>query len=465
MKVGVIVEGTYPYVMGGVSSWLQTLMENLPEIEFKIIYLGPREEDKKFAYEIPPNVSEIWSQSLFSYFPQKNSKVKDANLLSSKIRNLIDINWATRIDNAIEILHLMVENDFLKVMETKEFWDAMIDVYHRYLPDEGFTRYFWTVKGLFLPIVNSFSVAPPPKCDIYHSITTGYASLKAISGKYRYNSKVIITEHGIYHREREREIITSRFIPEIYKAPWIELFKLISAVSYRETDFLTTLFKKNQIFQLELGASKKKMGVIPNGINVEKFDVKKEKHEGFIIGFVGRITPIKDLKTALKAVKLVSVELKDVKFLIIGPSDEEPEYYEFCLELVESLNLQDVVEFVGKANVLDYYPIMDVLLLSSISEGQPLVILEAMAAGIPVVATDVGACKELVEDEEGQSGFVVPPKDYTRLAQAILKIHKEKELASFFSANGKRIVRKKYTLEEMINSYKKMYEEVLEIRN
>jgi glycosyltransferase involved in cell wall biosynthesis len=461
MKVGVVVEGTYPYVTGGVSSWLQTLMENLPQIDFKIIYLGPREEEKAFAYEIPSNVSEIWSQSLFSYFETKNSKVKNAKLLSSKIKNLITINWSSRVKETMEILHLMLESDFPQVMRTKEFWDAMVDIYQRYLSDEGFTRYFWTVKGIFLPIVNSFSVAPPPKCDVYHAITTGYASLKALRGKYEYNSKMIITEHGIYHREREREIITSRFIPEIYKTPWIELFKLISAVSYKETDLLTTLFKKNQTFQLELGADKRKMRVIPNGINVEKFNVKKEKHKGFVIGFVGRITPIKDLKTALKAIKLVSVEQQDVKFLLIGPSDEEPEYYEFCLELVESLKLQDVVEFVGKANVLDYYPIMDVLILSSISEGQPLVILEAMAAGIPIVATDVGACKELVEDEDGHSGFVVSPKDYVGLAQAILKIHEDEELAHTFSENGKKNVRKKYTLENMISSYKKLYEDVM----
>lgn len=167
------------------------------------------------------------------------------------------------------------------------------------------------------------------------------------------------------------------------------------------------------------------------------------------------------MKTAFKAVKLVSTEVKDLKFLLIGPTDEEPEYYEFCLELVESLRLQNVVEFVGKANVLDYYPFIDVLILSSISEGQPLVILEAMAAGIPVVATDVGACRELLEDENGQSGFVVPPKDYTNLANAILKLYNDKELSLAFSKNGKEVVRKKYTLEKMINSYKKLYEDAI----
>lgn len=460
MKVGIIVEGTYPYITGGVSSWLQTLMINLPDIEFKVIYLGPTDKKKEFVYEIPKNVSEIWSQSLFSDY-KGNGKIDQASFITSKIRNLVDINWSNRVEESQEILRLMLKNDLATIMKRKEFWNAMVDIYQRYIPDEGFTRYFWTVKGLFLPIINAFEIAPPPKCDVYHSITTGYAALKALSGKYRHNSKLIISEHGIYHREREREIITSKFIPEFYKAPWITLFKLISTISYRETDILTTLFRKNQLFQLELGANKNKMRIIPNGIDVNKFDVKKKSHAGFVIGFVGRVTQIKDLKTALKAVKMVSEEFEDIKFLVIGPYDEEPEYYDFCLKLREGLGLQDVVEFIGKANVLDYYPIIDVLLLSSVSEGQPLVILEAMAAGIPVVATDVGACQELLNDEEGKSGFVVPPKDYSTMAMYISKLHEDKDLASIFSRNGKKVVRKKYTLEKMINAYRKMYEDVL----
>ena len=199
--------------------------------------------------------------------------------------------------------------------------------------------------------------------------------------------------------------------------------------------------------------------IIPNGVDVDKFDMPKEKHEGFIIGFVGRVTRIKDVKTAIRSIRVVKDVLrnKKIKFLIIGPTDEEQDYYEECKKLSKNLFLEDVVEFLGRQNVREYYPKLDLLLLSSVSEGQPLVILEAMAAGVPIVATDVGACKEMVYDEEGQCGIIVPPKNHIMMAKAILKLYEDAELRKVFSQNAKKIVRKKYRLDLMIKRYRDLY--------
>lgn len=143
--------------------------------------------------------------------------------------------------------------------------------------------------------------------------------------------------------------------------------------------------------------------------------------------------------------------------MIIGPTDEEQDYYEECKKLSKNLFLEDVVEFLGRQNVREYYPKLDLLLLSSVSEGQPLVILEAMAAGVPIVATDVGACKEMVYDEEGQCGIIVPPKNHIMMAKAILKLYEDAELRKVFSQNAKKIVRKKYRLDLMIKRYRDLY--------
>jgi glycosyltransferase involved in cell wall biosynthesis len=180
------------------------------------------------------------------------------------------------------------------------------------------------------------------------------------------------------------------------------------------------------------------------------------------VGFVGRVSRIKDLRTAIKAIRIVKDRIPETKFLIIGPYEEdEKDYYEECLQLVEILNLKDTVEFLGRQNVLDYYPTIDVLLLSSVSEGQPLVILEAMAAGIPVVSTDVGACREMLNDELGKSGYVVPPKDFDSLAKAIISLYEDRETYEKFSKNGKIVVSSKYRLDQMIRNYRNLYERVL----
>lgn len=283
-------------------------------------------------------------------------------------------------------------------------------------------------------------------------------------GKYLHNGKLIVTEHGIYHREREIEIMKLTSIKEIYKKSWIEIFKLISETAYRECDVLTTLFEKNQLFQLELNANFEKMCVISNGIDIKKFsEIKHKEHEGFNIGLVGRVVPIKDIITAIKAFYTFSKEFKDTKLYIIGPTDEDEDYYNRCIELVQLLELDEKVIFTGKVNVLDYYEIIDVLLISSVSEGQPLVQLEAMACGIPVVVTNVGNCPEIALDPDGQSGFVVEPKDHNAMAEKLKELAVNKQLWHTFSENGRNIVKQKYTLEKMIKSYRELYWKVVDL--
>lgn len=100
-----------------------------------------------------------------------------------------------------------------------------------------------------VPILSAIQ-SLPPRADIYHSTTTGYAVLSAMAGKFYHGGKLIVTEHGIYHREREIEITKSKSIDEIYKPVWIEIFKLISKAAYTSCDALTTLFEKISSFNL-----------------------------------------------------------------------------------------------------------------------------------------------------------------------------------------------------------------------
>jgi len=108
-----------------------------------------------------------------------------------------------------------------------------------------------------------------------------------------------------------------------------------------------------------------------------------------------------------------------------GQMTRMKEYYERCKALTELLHIDDRVIFTGKVNVREYYGKLDVLLISSISEGQPLVQLEAMASGIPVVTTNVGNCAEIALDPDGQSGFVVRSKDYVSMSEKIITLAKE----------------------------------------
>lgn len=462
MKVCIVVEGTYPYITGGVSTWIQMLIENMPDIEFDVVHLAPWRWTRPFGYKLPKNLRHIYEYLLFS-LNYKGPHDLDVKKVIIQITELIDFSKSQRASKFSEILKEIAGRNLDFVLQTRYFWNFITDIYTRYFQSEGFTGFYWTILGFLIPILGSLQ-SVPPKADIYHSTTTGYASLSALMGKYVHNGKLIVTEHGIYHREREIEIMKSKAIQEIYKNTWIEIFKLISETVYKECDMLTTLFEKNQLFQLELNADFEKMRVIPNGVDVDKFgNIQRIEHDTFNIGIIGRVVPIKDIITGIKAFDVVLKEIPNSRLYIIGPNDEDEDYYHRCVELVRLLDIEDKVIFTGKVNVLDYYGIIDTVLISSISEGQPLVQLEAMACGIPVVVTNVGNCAEIALDPDGQSGFVVEPKDYNTMAQKLIELAKDKELWRTFSENGKLVVKEKYRLDQMIKAYRDLYMEVLKV--
>jgi len=183
---------------------------------------------------------------------------------------------------------------------------------------------------------------------------------------------------------------------------------------------------------------------------------------------MGRVVPIKDIKTFIRACKIIHDELPHMEVLLMGPIDEDEDYYKECQVLIEALSLENVIQFKGKVQVKEYYPKLDILVLTSISEGQPIVILEAHACGIPVVATDVGGCRELLEGSDledqliGPSGIVTPICRPELTAQAVLKILKNPELYESMSQAAKKRVNKYYQLDYTIASYQVLYARYME---
>ena len=123
------------------------------------------------------------------------------------------------------------------------------------------------------------------------------------------------------------------------------------------------------------------------------------------MALVGRVVPIKDIITYLHAIKLVRAQFPDLVALVLGPTDEQPDYYETCKAETAALGLTDTVRFTGQVDVTEYFPRIHVNVLTSLSESQPLSVLEAGAAAIPTVATHVGACREILAGRRDE----IPP--------------------------------------------------------
>jgi glycosyltransferase involved in cell wall biosynthesis len=161
--------------------------------------------------------------------------------------------------------------------------------------------------------------------------------------------------------------------------------------------------------------------------------------------------------------RLVADEIPNVRVRVLGPMDEDPEYAEMCQRHAKALGLDNNVAFEGKVNVLEELPKVDLIVLTSISEAQPLVILEAGAVGIPTVATDVGSCAELLygrqpEDRAlGEGGIVTPMASPGETAKAILRLYRDPGLRRRMRDAMRERVRKFYDQRDMVTAYDELY--------
>ena len=202
------------------------------------------------------------------------------------------------------------------------------------------------------------------EADVYHSVSTGYAGFLGGIASHIYDRPFLLTEHGIYTREREEEIIKSDWVEGNFKEIWIEFFNKLSHIAYNKATQVITLFETNRTLEVELGCPPDKIKIIPNGEDVENFQrlpLRSEESKKYVnIGVVARIVQIKDIKTMLLAFDVVKSNIDNARLFILGPYDEDIEYYEECMDLLKSLETNDVV-FTGRVNVLDYLSDFDIM--------------------------------------------------------------------------------------------------------
>ncbi|TPW21919.1 MAG: group 1 glycosyl transferase [Elusimicrobia bacterium] len=154
-------------------------------------------------------------------------------------------------------------------------------------------------------------------------------------------------------------------------------------------------------------------------------------------------------------------------FHVVGPTDEEPEYTQECRELTGVLGITDCVKFLGKVDVHAYYGQTDLVVLTSLSEAQPYAILEANAVGIPVVATDVGACREMLEGRGpedravGVSGLLTPVSDPESSAAAVLRLLAEPGLYNAMGEAGRTRTARFYDQGDLVSRYLNLYEQMM----
>lgn len=489
--VCLILEGTYPYVAGGVAQWAHDLIQQQNHLSFYLVCILPPYERPKPLYQLPSNVigiKNIYLQEL----PEGSEFVSDKKIeeLFEKIElPLLKLQHTGNLSDFKNIVDALrnfeASSGKALLMESIPSWNVTMRMYRAMMGESSFLTFYFSWKGLMSSLF-SILLADLPKAKIYHAASTGYAGLYLARAHIETENPCMITEHGIYTNERRIEITLADWLydirtmdlaidPSIYdrdlKDYWIDTFFGYSKLCYDSCSKIITLYKGNQEYELADGADIKKMLVIPNGVDVSKYaHFKRDLDHPPTIALIGRVVPIKDIKTYIHAAALIKETIPDLIAYIIGPTEEDPEYYIECKELVEHLQLEHTIHFTGRVNVADYLPKIDLVVLTSISESQPLVILEAGAAGIPCVATDAGSCPELIQgtiDETprlGPGGAITPLSNPSSVAKSIIMLLKDKPYYQNCGHALQERIQTYYNIIDVKKKYKDLYAELMEIQ-
>lgn len=484
--VCLILEGTYPYQMGGVAAWTHELIRMHEHLTFAIVALVSRSAPTIPFYELPPNVVSLQTLRLQSLPPGRRLPAKqEAEFFAAIEEPLLRLQSHASLDDLSALLKAMEPwKKFLgsrELLDSPAAWELLNRMYRATMPKVSFIDYFWSWRGLFGGL---FSLMLPelPPAKTYHALCTGYAGLLMARAYLETGRPCAVTEHGIYTNERRIEIATADWLDDprsftlsvrqmngerTLKDFWMDTFGNYSRICYEAAQHIITLYEGNQEFQRTDGAEPGKLMVIPNGIDAEHYKAFPPVAHPPTVALIGRVVPIKDIKTFIKAVAILKESLPEVRALMLGPSDEDPDYARECHELVEHLKLGSNLSFTGKVAIENYLPTIDVMVLTSISEAQPLVILEAGAAGIPVVATDVGSCREMILGDSrespslGDGGAIVPLASPRDTADALLKLLTNPEHYQQCRRALMERVRRYYSKKDQYTAYANLYEELI----
>lgn len=498
--IALLLEGTFPYVSGGVSSWVNQILQAYPEHRFAIVFLGSRREDYgDFRYALPPNVVHFEQHYLFDALhsniqPAPSRGHPEALAKAQEFLGALEAHDGSaesraKVLAAMRSIALELQpggslplEDFLH----SEFaWDLIRDSYRRHCTDPSFVDFFWTVRIMLQPLWLMARIAHgliPVR--VLHTVSTGYAGFLGGLLHHSRGLPLVLSEHGIYTKERQIDLLQSTWIRDnrnifqrdpmevsFFRQMWIRFFDWMGRFCYGAADPIIALYENNRLRQVADGAAAERTVSIPNGIRIERFAPLRAQRPAEtppVLCLIGRVVPIKDIKTFIRAMRRVVNRMPQAQAWVAGPTAEDPAYADECQNLVDSLGLQANVRFLGMQKVEELLPKVGVVVLSSISEALPLVILEAQAAGVPVVSTDVGSCRQLIdglgpEDQAlGSCGRVVGIANPEALADACLELLASPGQWQAASAAGIARVERYYSDRLLFERYRQVYDRALQ---
>lgn len=475
-RVLMITEGTYPHVIGGVSTWCDLLINGLDEVSWDVLpILAGVEPEAQF--DLPPHARLLPAISLWSQDPaprakfpgfgarmlRRSGRPADADLPGALCAGLLG--WDEPLDALVDALvrcRLRPES-VRPIFRAKVGWESFLAALERILavqpaaagspPALGMRHAIELYHAMYW--VARTAAVETPASDLLHVTAAGWSMIPAVVDKALNGTGVLLTEHGVYVREAYLGAIRAETSPpRVFVAT--RLARGLTRLAYRTADMVTPVTEANSWWEDALGVAPERIRVIHNGVQVPESPTPPPRTATVVS--VGRIDPLKDVHTLLRVAHEVLQRFPDARFLHYGPAvPAQKAYAQSCYALHDTLGLGDRFRFMGVTKFpLDVLLNADIAVLTSISEGFPMAVLEAMALARPVVSTSVGGVSEGLQG----SGLVAPSRDVHGLANAIVTLLKDPALGESLGQRGRRRVERRFTLDRCLAGYREVMDEL-----
>lgn len=487
-SVLLILEGTYPYNGGGVSTWAHHLCNKVSNIDFKLYSINATFE-KESRYELSDNISEVIQVPLWtpdepydyiSYGEEYYKTVAKKEWTNDEVvaqkfipifKSLLEFIYSD--DQDIEDLDIIFHQlwfyfedyDYKETLRNKHVWTTYRDTLAKFIigernPDASLIDITIGLRWIYRFLI-PMAIVNIPKVDVAHLTLSGFPVIPALIANYRYGSKIMLTEHGVFIRERLLAISNSEY-PYFLKSLLIRFSEAITRLAYHKADVIISVTTFNQKWEKWYGADPKKFKIIYNGIDPEVFKPgTKPSHLKDIptVVAVARVFELKDILTMIRSCAVVKKTIPEVQFLVYGDDQAVPDYTKECLELIKELDLLENFKFMGpRSDPQNIFLEGDISILTSISEGFPYTVIESLGCGTPVVSTEVGGVKEALDDS---CGFTCKPKDAEGIGKAVIKLLLDEDLRKTMGENAREKVLKNFTLNKFVSEYEEAYKDLI----
>ena len=470
---------------GGVYAWEKALIDNMTDYEFIVVNLLSN-PSANGEYTVPSHVTRVIDVPLFGcYRHEEFYKEKNQSLFSKILRTRRSIvkqgfvplykefldnifsdscDYGKLSDVVFKIHKFLLRYDAKKCIDSYYSWDLFVNQIKKdRLYGEVSLKDAHFVFQIIQRIIQILSINIP-KVDIIHCSLAWFPAIVAVFAKKESNCPVMVTEHGVAFRD-----LLLYHSSYLYDGPSNILWKFFSSniirTIYSIADIITPVCYANAKWEENLGADPSKINVLYNGINTQKYrpmEISREKSITIIaprptVVYVGRVEILKDVMNLIQSIKYAKEQISDIMCLIYGISTDL-DYSMQCIDLVKSLELEENIKFRGNTREPEkVYNAADVIVLSSIAEGFPYSIIEAMACKKAIVSTDVGGIREAL----GGCGLLVRSRHPHGLANAIVKVLTDKDLRNELGAAAAKRVSENFTVEQSIVQYRKKYNDLI----